>query len=228
MIRAVIIEDEPLAASLLSSYAEKVEGLEVVGVYHNPLDALPLLKNNDLDLIFLDIQMPEINGTDFAKIIPPDIEVIFTTAYPDYAVQGFELRALDYLLKPISLIRFLDAVDRYKDKYETIEKQEGDMQTFLFIKSEYKLQKILFADLLYFQGNGDYCNVVCKEKKFLTLEKLSSFEKRLSSKQFIRVHKSFIVSTEKIDSIERKKIKIRDKIIPIGLTYEEQVLKSLL
>jgi len=228
MIQAIIIEDEPLAASLLSSYAEKVEDLNIIGVYHNPISTLSVLKDKNVDLLFLDVHMPELSGIEFAKIMPDDIEIIFTTAYPNYAVQGFELKALDYLLKPISLIRFLDSVNRYRTRSAEKLGHKKETKDYLFIKSEYKLQKIQTADLLYFQGNGDYCNVVCKNKKVLTLEKLSSFEKRLSTRQFIRVHKSYLVSTDKIESIERKRIKIGEIMIPIGLKYEEDVRRLLL
>ena len=227
MINCIIIDDEPLAAQLLSSYTDKVEDIHLLGVFHNPLSAMTYLKDKQVDLVFLDIQMPELSGTQLAKIVDPSIEIIFTTAYPEFAVEGFELKALDYLVKPISFIRFLDAIDRYRSLHNKQKTIQDDPQQFLFVKSEYRLQKINTSDVLYLQGNGDYCNIVCTDKKILTLEKLSSFENRLSSRQFIRVHKSYIVAIEKIEYIEKKRIRIGETMIPIGLTYEEKVRKII-
>ena len=227
MINCIIIDDEPLAAQLLSSYTDKIEDIHLLGVFHNPLSAMTFLKDKQVDLVFLDIQMPELSGTQLAKIVDPSIEIIFTTAYPEFAVEGFELKALDYLVKPISFIRFLDAIDRYRSLHNKQKTIQDDPQQFLFVKSEYRLQKINTSDVLYLQGNGDYCNIVCTDKKILTLEKLSSFENRLSSRQFIRVHKSYIVAIEKIEYIEKKRIRIGETMIPIGLTYEEKVRKII-
>jgi len=225
VINCIIIDDEPLAAQLLSSYANKVEDIDLLGVFHNPLSALAFLKESQVDLVLLDIQMPELSGTQLAKIVDPDIEIIFTTAYPEFAVEGFELKALDYLVKPISFMRFLDAINRYRSLHTKQKTIQNDLQQFLFVKSEYRLQKINTSDILYLQGNGVYCNIICADKKILTLEKLSSFEARLSSRQFIRVHKSYIIAIEKIEYIEKKRIRIGDTIIPIGLTYEGSVRK---
>lgn len=227
MINCIIIDDEPLAAQLLSSYVEKVEDIKLLSVYHNPLSALSFLKEAQVDLVFLDIQMPELSGTQLAKIVDPDIEIVFTTAYPEFAVEGFELKALDYLVKPISFIRFLDAIERYRALHKKQETHEDIPKQFLFVKSEYRLQKINTSDILYLQGNGDYCNIVCPDKKTLTLEKLSSFENRLSSQQFIRVHKSYIIAIDKIEYIEKKRIRIGETMIPIGSTYEEKVKKII-
>ena len=227
MINCIIIDDEPLAAQLLSSYADKVEDIQLLGVFHNPLSALTFLKDNQVNLVFLDIQMPELSGTQLAKIVDPSIEIIFTTAYPEFAVEGFELKALDYLVKPISFIRFLDAIERYRSLHVKQNTTQDDTQDFLFVKSEYRLQKINTGDILYLQGNGDYCNIICTDKKILTLEKLSSFETRLSPRQFIRVHKSYMIAIEKIEYIEKKRIRIGDSMIPIGLTYEERVKKLI-
>lgn len=227
MIHCIIIDDEPLAAQLLSSYAKKVEDLNLLGVYHNPLSVLSFLKKTQVDLLFLDIQMPELSGTQLAKIVDPTIEIIFTTAYPEFAVEGFELKALDYLVKPISFVRFLDAIDRFRSLQKIKDANQEITQEFLFVKSEYRLQKINTSDILYLQGNGDYCNIVCEGKKTLTLETLSSFEIRLSSRQFIRIHKSYIIALDKIEYIEKKRIKIGDRMIPIGLTFEEKVKKII-
>lgn len=227
MIKCIIIDDEPLAAQLLASYASKVDDLEIVGVFHNPLSALNVLKTASIDLILLDIQMPELSGTQVAKIINRKIEIIFTTAYPDYAVEGFELKALDYLVKPISFARFINAIDRLRRIQESSPLTLSNHADVLFVKSEYRLQKIDTQNILYLQGNGDYCNIVCTDKKVLTLEKLNSFEGRLSSKQFIRVHKSYIVSLNKIDYIEKKRIKIGNAVIPIGLTYEDKLKRFI-
>ncbi|MEO0341461.1 MAG: LytTR family DNA-binding domain-containing protein, partial [Bacteroidota bacterium] len=201
MIKCLIIDDEPLAAQLLSSYAEKAEQLELLGTFSDPLKALGFIQLNAVDLIFLDIQMPELKGTQLAKIINPGISIIFTTAYPDYAVEGFELKALDYLVKPISFQRFLSAVQRVstEQKLEQTAASTTTTKDYLFVKTEHRLQRLSFSDILYFQGMGDYVRIYTESTNIMTLENLKSFEEKLPSDQFMRVHKSYLIALEKID-----------------------------
>lgn len=216
MIKCVIIDDEPLALSLLRSYAEKVEILDVRGAFTNPIEGLSFIQNNSIDLLFLDIQMPELSGTDVAKIVQDKCKVIFTTAYAEYAVQGFELKAVDYLVKPITLERFLDAVNRIQKDEES-----GDEnRTYIFVKTEYRHQKINYDDIQFFKGMGDYVQIVLAEEKIMTLEKMKYFEQELPN-SFIRVHKSYIVSIDKIEFVEKNRIRIKEEIIPIGAKYQE-------
>ena len=142
-------------------------------------------------------------------------------------MEGFELKALDYLVKPISFVRFFDAVDRYRTLFQRKDQELVESNDFIFVKSEYRLQKINVSDILYLQGMSDYCSIVCIDRKIMTLEKLKSFEDRLPSRQFIRVHKSYIIAIDHIDYIEKKRIKIGEQMIPIGLTYEEKVRKVI-
>jgi len=222
MIKAIIVDDEPLAVKLLNSYSDKLEKLNVIGTFTNPLEALQFMQFNEVDLIFLDIQMPELTGIQLAKVINPKTSIIFTTAYPQYAVEGFELKAIDYLMKPIELSRFLDSVNRFitimhSEKYETVESKS----TYLFVKTEYRHQKIDYKDILYLEGMGDYVAIITPEKKILTLEKLKMFAEKLPSDQFMRVHKSYIISFDKINYIEKNRISILEQLIPIGNTFQK-------
>ena len=221
MIKCIIIDDEPLAIQLLSSYLNKLENFELVDTFTNPLEAIPLITKNNIDLILLDIQMPELNGMDLARLVQGKSEIIFTTAYPVHAVEGFELKALDYLVKPINFERFLIAVNRIVEKQTPATSDSPVSKDYIFIKTELRLEKIKLNDIYYFKGMGDYCSVVLKDKKILTLENLKSFVEKLSQNNFIRVHKSYIISLDKIEYIERGKIKILNEFIPIGATYEQ-------
>lgn len=220
MIKCIIVDDEPLGGQLIASYADKVNHLEVLGTFTNPLEAHSFLQDNDIDLIFLDIQMPELSGVQLAKLIGDSTKVIFTTAYPQYAVEGFELKAIDYLVKPISLTRFLEAVSRMQlpEGDTTIEVGDKD---YIFIKTEYRHQKVLLQDILFLKSMGDYVQVVTAAEKIMTLERMKTFENDLPQSQFVRVHRSYIVSIGKIDFIERNRIRIREEVIPLGTTYAD-------
>ncbi|WP_299114375.1 LytTR family DNA-binding domain-containing protein [uncultured Winogradskyella sp.] len=215
----IIIDDEPLAIDLLESYASKIEDLEVIGTFNNALDALKILREKSVDLLFLDIQMPEITGVEFKKIISPDINVIFTTAYSDYALESYDLNAVDYLLKPITFQRFIQAVEKVKKK--SAASITNDNSEYLFVKTEYRHQKIFFSDILFLKGLSDYVSIQTKSGKVLTLQNMKDFEKNLPKDKFIRVHKSYIVSLEHIEYIERNRIIIQGEHIPIGATYKD-------
>ena len=223
MIRCLIVDDEPLASKLLASYIEKIDDVEVRGIFNNPLHVLSYLEKDSVDLILLDIQMPELRGTQLAKLLDPSIQIIFTSAYQEYAVEGFELRAIDYLVKPINFVRFLDSINRAREYKKQLNLKTEILTDTIFVKTEYRLQKVLVDNIQYLQGMGDYCSIICDDQKILTLEKLKSFESRLPKNHFIRVHKSYIVAIKKIDYIEKKRIKIMNHHIPIGGTYEDTV-----
>jgi len=228
MIRCIVIDDEPLAGQLLSSYAEKIEDLEVAKVFTNPLDALSFLQSNAIDLIFLDIQMPEIKGTQLAKIIDDKIGVIFTTAYPEHAVEGFELNAVDYLVKPINFQRFLSATIRFKKiKSGQSHSQISDSKDLIFVKTEHRLQKVKLLDINYLKSLGDYVQIVTSNEKIMTLENMKSFEERLSKSQFLRIHRSYIIALNHIDFVKNHRVKIGDEMIPIGKTYQDQFYEKL-
>lgn len=219
MTECIIIDDEPLAIKLLNSYCKALEGIEVLDTFCNPVEAIKFLKSCPVDLILLDIQMPQLNGLDFAKIIDEQVAVIFTTAYPEHAVAGFELNALDYLLKPISFERFSSAIAKLPRRKQDDGEVKG-YDDFIMVKAEYRLTKINYDDILFLEGMGDYTAIHTKTGKVLTLEKMKNFERNLPSKRFIRVHRSYIISIEKFQYIERNKIKVGPKLIPIGSTYE--------
>lgn len=228
MINCIIIDDEPLAGELLASYIEKIEDLHLLGCFTNPLDGVSFLQQNAVDLVFLDIQMPELSGLQVAKLVKPECSVVFTTAYPDYAVSGFELKALDYLVKPINLQRFLEAVNRHKEaktyiKAETVETHPG----YLFVKSEYRHQKVELSNIKFLKGMGDYVAIILQEGKLLTLEKMSAFESKLPASQFMRIHKSYLVAIDKIDYIERNRVAINGELLPIGPSYQERFWEKI-
>ena len=188
MITCAIIDDEPLAIKLLETYISKLDNLKHVSSHSNPLEGLANLKSNPVDLLFLDIQMPEISGIELAKILPDFTKIIFTTAYPNHAVKGFELKALDYLVKPISLLRFMQAVERFQETTEQQSSTPTIDQDYIFVKTEHRKMKIDLDEILYLKGMGDYCQVILKDQKVMTLEKLHSFENRLPRNQFRRIH----------------------------------------
>jgi DNA-binding LytR/AlgR family response regulator len=228
MLKCLIIEDEPLASQLIESYIEKVNDLAFVKTFTSGIEALQFLQNNTIDLIFLDIQMPDLTGIQFMKIINGKYNVIFTTAYQEYALDGFEFDAIDYLLKPISFERFLVAIEKAKNKIVTKNDQSSiKYPDYIFVKTEYRLQRIHLEDILYLEALGDYVSIITKSKKILTLDSMNNFEKSLSDSIFIRVHRSFIISKNKIDFIERNRIVIGEKYIPIGSTYKTFFLKQL-
>jgi len=215
----IIIDDEPLAVDLLTAYASKIEDLEVIGSFNNPIEALKVLRESTVDILFLDIQMPEITGVEFKKIIHPDIKVIFTTAYSEYALESYDLNAVDYLLKPITFQRFLKAVEKVQNKsVASVNHKDND---YMFVKTEYRHQKLMFSDILYLKGLSDYVAIQPKDSKVLTLQNMKDIEHNLPQNKFIRVHKSYIVSLEHIDYIERNRIIIQGEHIPIGATYKD-------
>ncbi|GAB5562975.1 MAG: LytTR family DNA-binding domain-containing protein [Winogradskyella sp.] len=216
----IIIDDEPLAIKLLESYASKIEDLQVIGSFNNALEALKILREQTVDILFLDIQMPEITGIEFKKIINPDIKVIFTTAYSEYALESYDLNAVDYLLKPITIQRFLQALEKVTQKKQIVQEIKPTTDYF-FVKTEYRYQKLFFSDILFLKGLSDYVAIQTKEGKVLTLQNMKDFEKDLPKDRFIRVHKSYIVALEHIDYIERNRIVINKEYIPISATYKE-------
>lgn len=230
MIRCLIIDDEPLAGKLLASYVEKVENLTLVGSFTNAFEAWTFLQKESVDLVFLDIQMPELNGVQLAKLLGEQVSVIFTTAYPDYAVEGFELKALDYLVKPIRLQRFLESVNRYKESDLPAESQAVEPKadaTYIFVKTEYRFQKINLTDIFFLKGMGDYVSIHTHSGRIMTLENMKSFEAKLPKDRFIRVHKSFLISMEKIEFVERNRVKIGEELIPVGATYQSDFFARL-
>jgi len=233
MINCIIIDDEPLARKGLREYISDVDFLQLAGEYDNPLKATEAITNGDIGLLFLDIQMPKITGLEFMKTLQRPIPVIFTTAFPQYALDGFELNALDYLVKPISFDRFLKAALKAKEYYEVRQKNETDKTVaepndHFFIKADNKLVKVSFNDILYVEALQNYVVVHTNEKKYITYLTFKSVEEYLPSSQFLKVHKSFIVSASKIDSIDGNEIRIGAHHVPISRNLKDEVMEKLL
>ena len=221
MLKCLIIDDEELARTLIKSYTDKVDYLEVVGSFENPLDALSILKSQPIDLVFLDIQMPDLKGTTLASMLPENCKVIFTTAYEQYALEGFELNALDYLLKPITFERFLQAVNKL-----AIANVDQNDQT-ITVKSGYDLHKLVLSDILFIQSDGEYVNYHLKDKKIMSYQSLKSLEKSLDENLFLRVHRSFIVNRNKVTALKGRDLIVGDHLIPVSDSYIEEVKSAL-
>lgn len=231
-INCIIIDDEPLARKGLKEYIADIDFLHLTGEFDNPLKATELISRGEVQLFFLDIQMPKITGIDFFKTLAHAPPVIFTTAYPQYALEGFELNALDYLVKPISFDRFLKAALKAKEYYEVREKNVVEAATnaagYFFIKADNKLVKLLYDDILFAEALQNYVVIHTKDKKYITYLTFKSVQEYLPGEKFIKTHKSFIVSAEKIESIEGNIIRIGAHDIPISRNLKEEVMETLL
>ncbi|NCU33233.1 MAG: response regulator transcription factor [Candidatus Moranbacteria bacterium] len=225
MINCIIIEDEPLAAEKLTDFIGKTEYLNLSGVFHSPIAAMGFLKNNTIDLIFLDIEMKELTGIQLMESVKIDSKIIITSAYEKYALKGFELQVCDYLLKPITFERFIKACDKVMTEVLNSEKKSGHRK--IFIKTEYRLEGLDSSEILFVEGIGDYRKIVTEKKTILTLQNFKEIASLLPQDKFRRVHNSFIVSFDKIDKIERKRIYIRDQVIPVSDSYYKEFLSEL-
>ena len=230
MINCIIIDDEPLARKGLKEYINDVDFLNLVGEFDSPLKATGLLSSGEAQLLFLDIQMPKITGLEYFKTLKQAPPVIFTTAYPQYALDGFEVNALDYLVKPISFERFLKAVLKAKEYFEVREKNitAAGASDYFFIKADNKLVKIMFDDVLFAEALQNYVIIHTKEKKFITYLTFKSMEDYLPADKFIKVHKSYIISAQKVDGIEGNDILIGQHYIPISRNLKDEVMEKLL
>ena len=228
-INCAIIDDEPLAAGLLESYVAKTPYLNLTGTYNSAITAMRDLRDNPVPLLFLDIQMPELSGVEFAKILPKDTKIIFTTAFPQYALEGYKVNALDYLLKPISYEDFLRATEKAQDWYNMIQKHETyNDDRIMFIKSEYKLLRVCLDDILYVEGLKDYVRICLKNgEKIMSLMSMKKLEDYLPRPEFLRTHRSYIVHMPEVRSIDRFRIVFGDMFIPISDNYKEEVQQYL-
>ncbi len=235
-MKCVIIDDEPLAVDVIETYVHKIGGMEIVAKCNNPLDAITILNKHQVDLVFLDIEMPNLTGLDLVKTVENIPQFIFTTAYPQHALEGFELNATDYLVKPIPFQRFLKAVSRAKEKYSLEQSIATKPNTssgennndFIFVKSEYENIKVNTQDIEYIEGLKDYIKIHLKDqaKTLLTLSSFKAILEKLPS-NFIRTHRSYIINIDCIRALQKSNVIINDTRIPIGETYKEVVLKRL-
>ncbi|MBC7883957.1 MAG: response regulator transcription factor [Saprospiraceae bacterium] len=233
MINAMIVDDEPLALEVLETYISQIPDIHLVKKCENAFEANEVLKNHHIDLMFLDIQMPQLSGIDFLKTLASPPFVIFTTAYPDYAVEGFELNAVDYLLKPISLERFLKAVNKVSEKLSSRKSDHDNVlhdgaEDFFFVKADKKLVKVNFDEILYIEGLKDYVIIRQETGRVITLQTMKSLEERLPESKFKRVHRSYIVNIKKITAILGNMVELMEggkiKQLPIGKNYRDELL----
>ncbi|MFN3849531.1 MAG: LytR/AlgR family response regulator transcription factor [Spirosomataceae bacterium] len=241
MIRCLAVDDEPLALDVIANYVQKVPSLTLVKTTTDPLEALSLIQQGEVDLLFLDIQMPTLTGIQFLRVMNGRCKVILTTAYSEFALEGYEYDVIDYLLKPISFERFLKSVSKLSSRNEkiievekptnneaiTVKIENNPTLDFIFVKTEYKIQKLNLSDILYIEGLKDYVSIYTISERILTLQTMKKTEEMLPSNRFVRVHKSYIVSLEKIDSIERQRIFIGKNVIPVGDSYQKDFMRLI-
>ncbi len=219
MLKAIALDDEPLALDVLQSFCDQMDTISLEKTFTKSEDAFKHLKKFPVDLLFLDINMPAISGIDFYKKLPHKTMVIFTTAYSEYAVEGFNVSATDYILKPFTFSRFQQAIE--KAAYQHKLQSQDPEQLYLFIRADYSLQKILFSDILFIEGLDDYLKIHIQNKKTIVARMtLKTILEKLPSPEFVRVHRSFIVPVSKIDKVRNKIIHIKDEEIPVSASYE--------
>lgn len=228
-LKCVIVDDEPLALTIIEGYLKKIPFIEILAKFESAIPVYEFLKQTKVDLLFLDIEMPNLTGVDFIKTLPSHPFVIFTTANKNYAIEGFNLNVDDYLLKPLTFERLLVAVNRIAEKKSALEKTEitDDNNDYLYLKENKKMVKVNLSDVLFFESNKDYVKVVTSCKTVVTKQHLSFFEDKLNTKDFLRIHRSFIIALNKIDAYSHSSIEIGKTELPIGRLYKDSVFEVL-
>ncbi len=230
--KCLIVDDEPLAIEVIENHISQLENLEVVATCRNAVRAFEILKSEKIDLLFLDIQMPKLTGIDFLKTIKNPPKVIFTTAYIDYALEGYELDVVDYLVKPVSFQRFLKAINKYfavasPSSNEPPKPKEASEKDFIFVKADRKNHKVLFSEIRYIESIKDYIKIHTSGKKLLIKQTLTAFEIELPAKDFLRIHRSYIVNLNHITAYTAQDIEIGSVELPIGISYRQKVFERL-
>ena len=229
-IKCLIVEDEPLAAEILKDYVEQLPQLELVGVCPDAIYATETLQKKPVDLLFLDIHLPKLKGLDFIKTLQDPPQIILTTAYPSYALEGFRLNVLDYLLKPITFDRFLQAATKAKAQFKLLQQESTDRKVeddHFFVKCNQKYEKIFFDDILYIQGMQNYVSIHTRKGKYMALLTLKDILNKLDGKAFMRVHKSYIIATSKIESVESHELIINSIPIPVSRNFRDELLERV-
>ncbi|WP_431167332.1 LytR/AlgR family response regulator transcription factor [Tenacibaculum halocynthiae] len=231
-VNCIIIDDEPMAREILVTYITRIPNLYLIKSCSNAIEALNLINDKNIDLLFLDINMPEISGLSLAKSIHKKTKIIFTTAYREYAADGFDLQAIDYLLKPIAFDRFLQAVNKFLEipstlKNHPLENKSFTNNNFIFVRVDRKMLKIDFDSILYIESLSDYIKIHTKNKTIVTRETITNIQTKLPTTSFLRIHRSFIISISTINSYTNEYIEINKKAIPISRSYKEEVLNKL-
>jgi len=224
---SIIVDDEPLARDVLVKYISDCPMLDLVSTCKSAFEALEVVKNNDVRIIFLDINMPKLSGLSMVRSMQNPPQIIFTTAYPEYAVEGFEVDAVDYLVKPFSFDRFMKAVNKALTREEYIKGPDNngaeEAKKYFHVKAEGKLYQVEQNDILYFEALGDYVQVITMSKKLVTHDTMRNIEDNLPSRRFLRVHRSYIISLEKIEFVEGNRVKIGEDFIPVGQSYKSNL-----
>ena len=230
-IKCIAIDDEPLALEKLVDYIQQVPFFELLGSFENGLDALVFLQDTDVDLIFLDIQMPQILGTQLVQVLTKKPQIIFSTAYSEYAVDGFEIDVTDYLLKPLNFRRFLQASQKALQRAKSSDSKKEvvaaeTVKDYAFVKTENRLVKVMLDEILYIEGLKDYLSIYTSSERILTLQSFAELQSQLSS-DFVRIHKSYLIPISKIDEIEKSRVRIGEKYLPIGETYRKIFMSKI-
>lgn len=228
----MIVDDEPLALDVLETYIARLDNLELVCRCNNAVEAYNCLQTEQIDLMFLDIQMPKLTGIDFLKSLPNPPKVVFTTAYRDYAVEGYELNALDYLLKPISFDRFLKTIAKLtpQENHHAAASNTSEpdyKEAFIYLKADKKMVKVMLSDILYIESLKDYIRVKTETKEIISYQKISFLEEKLPSDKFLRIHRSFIIALDKVQAFSATAVDLGKTEIPIGRLYKNEVLQIL-
>ncbi len=229
-IQCIIVDDETIAREVIATHVSKIPNIKIVASCNNAIEAFSVLRTYKIDLVFLDINMPEISGISFAKSINKDLKIIFTTAYRDFAVEGFELQAVDYLLKPISFERLLKAVNTYFDIYTDTKHDENklvDINDFMFVRADRRMIKIDFEAIIYIESYSDYIKIHLPDQTIVTRETISSIEAKLPSEKFLRIHRSYIIALKHISSFTNEEITINNTALTISRSYKKDVLQIL-
>lgn len=239
ILKCIVVDDEPLALDIIEDYISKVPFLKLIKRTENAIEALQMVQEGGIDLVFLDVQMPDLTGIQFLKIAGNKANYILTTAYSQYALESYDLNVSDYLLKPIAFDRFYKAVEKVHHQLQKTEPvaavsepaslppSSNQIQDFIFVKTEHKIQKVELEDILYIEGLKDYISIFTKTERIITLQNMKKMEEILPKGEFIRVHKSYIIALDKIECIERSRIAIAGKTIPIGDTYRDEFFKLI-
>lgn len=229
-ISCIIVDDEAIAREIISTHLYKINDIEIVASCSNAMEAFQVISSNQIDLVFLDINMPDISGISFAKSINKNIKIIFTTAYREYAVEGFELQAVDYLLKPISFERLLKSVNIYFEVHSDSinnDRQSIETNNFMFVRSERRMVKVDFDTIIYIESFSDYIKIHLAQKTIITRETISAIEAKLPNKQFIRIHRSYIIALVHINSFTNEHIVIHNRALTISRSFKKEVLSLL-
>lgn len=227
-LSCIIVDDEPVARKILQEFVAQTPFLELAGQFENALKADAFMQNNKADILFLDIEMPKLSGLQYLKSTAVKPLVILTTAFPEYALEGYELDIIDYLLKPVAFRRFLKAVQKAKEYTELRDaSQPGPVPSWLFVRSERRIEKIELKDILYIESLGNYVNIYTEAKKIIAYLTLKGLEAQLPAYEFIKIHQSFLVSFSKINSIEGNQVNLKNKVLPISRHYRDSVMQAV-